>query len=41
MLKVFSELYERYFSEEEAIIFALLLIVSTLIMLTMGGIIAP
>lgn len=41
MLKVFSGLYERYFSEEEAIIFAFLLVVCTVIMLTIGGVIAP
>lgn len=41
MLKVFSGLYDRYFSEEEAIIFTLLLVAGTFIMLTMGGVIAP
>ena len=41
MLKVFSGLYDRYFSEEEAIIFTLLLVAGALIMLTMGGVIAP
>jgi putative permease len=41
MIKVFSGLYDRYFSEEEAIIFTLLLVAGTLIMLTMGGVIAP
>ncbi|MFT5320766.1 MAG: putative permease [Pseudohongiellaceae bacterium] len=41
MIKVFSGLYDRYFSEEEAIIFSLLLVAGTLIMLTMGGVIAP
>ena len=41
MLKVFTGLYDRYFSEEEALIFALLLIAGTAIMLTMGGVIAP
>jgi len=41
MLKVFSGLYERYFSEEEAIIFAFLLVAGTVIMLTIGGVIAP
>jgi putative permease len=41
MLKVFNGLYDRYFSEEEAIIFLLLLIAGTVIMLTIGGVIAP
>ena len=41
MLKVFSGLYDRYFAEEEAIILTLLLIVGAVIMMTMGGIIAP
>lgn len=41
MIKVFSGLYERYFSEEEALIFTLLLVAGTVIMLTMGGVIAP
>lgn len=41
MIKVFGGLYDRYFSEEEAIIFTLLLIAGTVIMVTMGGVIAP
>jgi putative permease len=41
MLKVFSGMYDRYFSEEEAIIFTLLLIAGVVIMMTMGGVIAP
>lgn len=41
MLKVFNGFYDRYFSEEEAIIFTLLLVAGAAIMLTMGGIIAP
>ncbi len=41
MIRVFSGLYERYFSEEEALIFTLLLVAGTVIMLTMGGVIAP
>ena len=41
MIKVFNGFYERYFSEEEAIIFTLLLILFFTIMMTMGGIIAP
>ena len=41
MLRVFNDLYERYFSEEEAIIFTLLLLVGAVVMFTMGGVIAP
>lgn len=41
MLKVFNGLYDRYFSEEEALIFALLLVACAIIMFTMGGVIAP
>ena len=41
MLKVFSGLYDRYFSEEEAIIFAILLVIGIAIMMTMGGVMAP
>jgi putative permease len=41
MLKVFSGIYDRYFSEEEAIIFSLLLLVMSVVMLTMGAILAP
>lgn len=41
MLKVFNQLYERYFSEEEALIFTLLIIAGTVLMMTMGGVIAP
>ncbi len=41
MIKVFGGFYDRYFSEEEAIIFALLLIAGTVVMMTMGGVIAP
>jgi putative permease len=41
MLKVFNGLHDRYFSEDEAIIFTLLLVAGALIMLTMGGVIAP
>lgn len=41
MLKVFSGLYDRYFAEEEAIIFTLLLLIFSVVMLTMGSIIAP
>jgi len=41
MLKVFNGFYDRYFSEEEAIIFALLLVAGAVMMMTMGGVIAP
>ena len=41
MFKVVTDLYERYFSEEEALIFTLLLIVGTVVMMTLGGVIAP
>ncbi len=41
MIKVFHGFYERYFAEEEAIIFTVLLILFFTIMLTMGSIIAP
>lgn len=41
MIKVFNGFYERYFSEEEAIIFTLLLIIFFTILMTMGGVIAP
>ena len=41
MLRVFSDLYDRYFSEEEALIFTLMLIIGTVIMMTLGGVLAP
>jgi putative permease len=41
MFKVFGGFYDRYFSEDEALIFTLLLITGTVIMVTMGGVIAP
>lgn len=41
MFRVFSGLYDRYFSEDEAIIFTLLLVATTIIMITLGGVIAP
>ncbi len=41
MLRTFNDLYKRYFSEEEALIFTMLLIVGTVFMMTMGGVIAP
>lgn len=41
MIKVFNNFYERYFAEEEAIIFTVLLVVFFAVMMTMGSIIAP
>lgn len=41
MLKVFNGFYDRYFSEEEAIIFTVLLVAFFALMMTIGGIIAP
>ncbi len=41
MIKVFGGFYDKYFSEEEAIIFTILLIAGTVVMMTMGGVIAP
>jgi putative permease len=41
MIKVFNGFYERYFSEEEAIIFTLLLVIFFTVMMTLGSIIAP
>ena len=41
MLKVFHGLYDRYFAEEEAIIFTLLIIAGLVISMTLGGVIAP
>jgi putative permease len=41
MIQVFHGFYQRYFSEEEAIIFTLLLVAFFTVMLTMGSIIAP
>ena len=41
MIKVFHGFYERYFAEEEAIIFTVLLILFFTVMMTMGSIIAP
>ena len=41
MLRIFNDMYKRYFSEEEAINFTLLIIVGIIIMMTMGGVIAP
>ena len=41
MIKVFHGLYNRYFSEDEAIIFTLLLVLFFTVMVTLGSIIAP
>jgi putative permease len=41
MIKVVNGFYERYFSEEEAIIFTVLLILFFTMMMTMGSVIAP
>jgi putative permease len=41
MLRIFNDLYKRYFSEEEALIFTILIIVGIVIMMTMGGVVAP
>lgn len=41
MLKVFHGLYERYFSEEESIIFTLLLIAALVVMMTLGSVMVP
>jgi len=41
MLRIFNDLYKRYFSEEEALIFTILIIVGIIIMMTLGGVIAP
>ncbi len=41
MIKVFHGFYTRYFSEEEAIIFTLLLVLFFTVMVTLGSIIAP
>jgi putative permease len=41
MIQVFHGFYQRYFSEEESIIFTLLLVAFFTVMLTMGSIIAP
>lgn len=41
MLKVFNDLYDRYFSEEEAIIFTLLIASGLAIMIVLGSVIAP
>ena len=41
MFKMFSGLYDRYFSEEESIIFTMLIIAGIVIMMTLGSVIAP
>ncbi len=41
MLRIFNDLYERYFSEEEALIFTILIIVGIVVMMTLGGVVAP
>jgi len=41
MLRIFNDLYKRNFSEEEALIFTLLIIIGIVVMMTMGGVIAP
>ena len=41
MLRIFNDLYERYFSEEEALIFTILIIVGIIVMMTLGGGVAP
>ncbi len=41
MFDVFKHYYRRYFSEEEAIIFSCLLLLGTILILWLGGIIAP
>ena len=37
MLRIINDLYERYFSEEEALIFTILIIVGIMVMMTLGG----
>ncbi len=41
MLRIFNDLYKRYFSEEEALILTILIIVGIVVMMTLGGVIAP
>lgn len=41
MLRIFNDLFQRYFSEEEALIYTLLLITVIIVMMTLGGVIAP
>ena len=36
MLRIFNDLFQRYFSEEEALIYTLLLITGTIVMMTLG-----
>lgn len=41
MIKVFERWVERYFSEEEAVLVAVLLVVGVIIVVTMGAVLAP
>lgn len=41
MLRIFNDMYERYFSEEEALIFTILIFIGIAVMMTIGGVIAP
>ena len=41
MLRIFNDLYQRYFSEEEALIFTILILVGIVVMMTLGGVVAP
>ena len=41
MLRLLQNLYDRYFSRDETVIFILLLIIGLVVMLTMGGMLAP
>ncbi len=41
MLRIINDLYERYFSEEEALIFTILIVVGIVVMMTLGGVVAP
>ncbi|PCJ42207.1 MAG: AI-2E family transporter [SAR86 cluster bacterium] len=41
MLRIFNDMYKRYFSEEEALVFTLLIIIGIIVMMTLGGVVAP
>ncbi|OZG72117.1 AI-2E family transporter [Hahella sp. CCB-MM4] len=41
MLKIIQNWFERYFSDEEAVIVFLLLVISTFLILTLGALVAP
>lgn len=41
MLRIFNDMYKRYFYEEEALIFTILIIIGIVVMMTIGGVIAP